>query len=83
MAVDGSITASDRRVLVLGSSNHTRLVTAYQWDKLPKNLNVADFDTVIMDFTPFQDSAFAAGMNVDLIPDFRQFARQGPGLTLV
>ncbi len=70
MAVD-----AERRILVLGSANHTRRVTAYEWDKLPKNLNVADFDTVIMDFTCLQNGVFAAGINLDLLPDYRQFAR--------
>src|SRR4051794_23054802 len=48
-----------RRILVLGSTNHTKLVTAYEWDKLPRNLNVSDFETVILNFTPFQNSEFA------------------------
>jgi hypothetical protein len=65
----------DRRILVLGSANHTKLVTAYDWDKLPKNLNVSDFDTVILNFTPFQASDFAESVNVDLVPAWRQFAR--------
>jgi hypothetical protein len=64
-----------RRILVLGSANHSRLVTAYLWDKLPRNLNVSDFDTVILNFTPFQNSEFAQKINVDFIPDWRQFAR--------
>ncbi|MDX6529994.1 MAG: hypothetical protein QOH41_2284 [Blastocatellia bacterium] len=75
MSTGGQYNSSNHRILVLGSANHTKLVTAYAWDKLPKNLNIADFDVVILDLTPFQSRAFAGGMNVDLIPDFRQFAR--------
>src|SRR5258706_5388902 len=64
-----------RRILVLGSTNHTKLVTAYAWNNLPANLNVSDFDTIILNFTPFQDKDFAKGINIDLIPNWQQFSR--------
>src|ERR1700738_147853 len=63
------------RILVLGSANHTKLVSAYDWDKLPSNLNIADFDTVILNVAAFQNRAFAKAINIKLIPDWRQFAR--------
>ena len=65
----------DRRILVLGSSNHTKLITAYEWDKLPTKLTVSDFDTVVLNFTPFQDENFAKHINIDLMPNWQQFAR--------
>src|SRR3990172_1770344 len=64
-----------RRILILGSAPHTRLAKAYEWDKLPADLNISDFDTVIMDFTPFVNPEFAKGINIDLIPGWQQFAR--------
>jgi len=64
-----------KRILVLGSTPHTRLVKAFEWDKLPKDLNVSDFDILVMDFTPFADEEFAHGINIDLIPSWQQFAR--------
>ena len=68
-------TSKERRILVLGSAPHTRLVKAYEWDKLPADLNVADFDTVIMDFVPFANLEFAKGVNIDTMPSWQQFAR--------
>jgi hypothetical protein len=65
----------DRRILVLGSANHTRLVNAYEWDNLPANLNVSDFDTLILNFAPFQDKDYPKGLNMKLMPSWRQFAR--------
>ncbi len=65
----------NRRILVLGSANHTRLVTAFEWHNLPADLNVSDFDTVILDFSPFLDVNYAAGMKLDSLPKWKQFAR--------
>jgi hypothetical protein len=65
----------ERRILVLGSTPHTRSVKAYEWDNLPKDLNVADYDVVIMDFGPFMNKDFAAGLNLDLIPKQNAFGR--------
>lgn len=63
-----------RRIVILGSANHTKLVTAYEWDKLPSKLNVSDFDTIFLNFTPFQDKNFAKGININLMPSWEQFA---------
>ncbi len=59
----------------MGSSSHTKLVNAYEWDNLPTNLNVSDFDTLILNFVPFQDEEYANDMNIDLMPSWWQFAR--------
>lgn len=66
---------ADKRILVLGSAPHTRLVTAYSWDNLPKYLNVADYDVVILNLVPFLDQHFARTVNVDTLPSWQQFAR--------
>ncbi len=66
---------TNRRILILGSARHTRLVKAYEWDSLPPKLNVSDYDTVILNLEPFQNREYANGINVDLIPVWSQFAR--------
>jgi hypothetical protein len=66
---------SDRRILILGSANHSKLVTAYEWHKLPSKLNVSDFDTLILDLSPFQDREYARSIDVKLLPSWQQFAR--------
>ena len=65
----------DRRILVLGSAPHTRLVRAYTWDDLPGDLNVADYDVVILNLVPFLDEQFARQMDLDMLPSWQQFAR--------
>jgi hypothetical protein len=42
------------RVLVFGSAPHGRSVHAYKWDRLPPELNVADYDVLILNLVPFQ-----------------------------
>ena len=66
---------SDRRILILGSASHSKLVTAYEWHKLPQKLNVSDFDTLILDFSRFQDREYARSIDIKLLPSWRQFAR--------
>lgn len=67
--------AQEKRILVLGSAPHTRLVHAYTWDKLPSDLNVADYDVVILNLVPCLDEQFARQMNPDRLPSWQQFAR--------
>ncbi|MCP4359630.1 MAG: hypothetical protein GY796_16610 [Chloroflexi bacterium] len=65
-----------KRILVLGSSPHTHLVTAYSWDKLPSNLNVANYDVVILNLVPFaEDENLARGINLNLLPSRNQFGK--------
>lgn len=66
---------SRKRILVLGSSPHTRLVDAYAWDKLPRQINVADYDVVILNFVPFLDKELAQGIQLDNLPSLEQFIR--------
>lgn len=65
------------RILVLGASRMAgRSVTSFAWDHLPPDLNVADYDTVILDFTPWVvDRRLAEGLVVDSLPTTQQFAR--------
>jgi len=49
---------TDKRILVLGSAPHTRQITSYAWDNLPDDLNVADYDVVILNFCPLHSSEY-------------------------
>ncbi len=61
---------TNKRILVLGSAPHTRLVTAYTWDNLPKYLNVADYDVVILNLEPLLDEKLARGFNLEKLSLF-------------
>jgi hypothetical protein len=65
----------DKRILVLGSAPHTRLVTAYTWDNLPKLLNVADYDVAILNLEPLWDKELAGSVKPEMLPSIEQFAR--------
>jgi hypothetical protein len=72
---DGA-TRESRRILVLGSRGHSRQVRAYAWDGLPEQLNVADFDVVILNLAAFADDPeLAAGMPRDRLPARDAFTR--------
>lgn len=65
-----------KRFLVLGSVGHGKFVDCYAWDDLPKGLNVADYDVVILNFTSFEeDPVLAEGIQTDLLPSEDDFAR--------
>jgi hypothetical protein len=64
------------RYLVLGSNGHGRQVEAHTWDQLPADLNIADFDRVVLDFVPFEeDEELARGIDPARLPSTDQFAR--------
>jgi hypothetical protein len=64
-----------KRILVIGSDGHGRTVLAHPWDQLPKTLNVADYEVVILNFAAFEDQALAEGFPVDRLPDESAMAR--------
>jgi len=64
-----------RKILVLGGILSTDRVCSHRWDHIPQDLNVADFDTVILDFTPFELYEIAKNIDIDAVPSFQQFAR--------
>ncbi len=43
-----------KKILVIGHDLCLRRITSFSWDSLPKNLNIADFNAVIIDFSPLQ-----------------------------
>lgn len=71
----GASNTEDRRILILGSAPHTTLVAAYTWDNLPQDLNVADYDVVILNLVPLSDREFACALNVHTLPSWEQFTR--------
>lgn len=66
---------AQRKFLVLGSSLPTPHVTSYSWDEIPPGLNVADFDTVILNLHPLSDIEVANSVELDTVPPSHQFAR--------
>ena len=67
--------SSPRRILVLGTLIPSPDVRSARWDNIPTGLNVADYDTVILDFSPFEHAATAQSINIDTLPPYPQFAR--------
>ena len=63
------------RVLVLGSEPHARSVTAYSWEDFPPQLNVADYDVVILNLTPFSAKEPGPRGNLHTLLSWQQFAR--------
>lgn len=64
------------KVLVLGSTGHGRQVDAHAWDQLPPDLNIADYDSVILNFVPVeQDAGLRRAMRLERLPSIDQFAK--------
>ena len=61
--------------LVVGSTGHGRQVKAYPWDELSQDVNIGDFDIVILNFAAFYDKALAAGLPLDRLPSRKVMAR--------
>jgi hypothetical protein len=64
-----------RRYLVLGSDRHGYGVRSHRWDKLPNDLNVADYDVVVLNFAAFDDEHLARGFPQERLPDVESMAR--------
>lgn len=51
-------------------------VVSHAWDQLPGDLNVADWDVVLLDLTVFEDNPLlSASMQIDHLPPTDDFAR--------
>ena len=66
---------NSRRILVLGYSQSSQWFDSYNWSYIPEQLNVADYDVVILNFKPFEIQAVAESVDINRIPRFPQFAR--------
>jgi len=65
----------DKKILVLGSEPHSRLVTAYNWHEIPLYLNVADYDIVIFNLVSLIEKSHIAKIDFKLIPKPDQLGR--------
>lgn len=60
---------TEKKLLILGATGFPVGVQAYPWDRLPRELNVADFDVVILNLVAFEsDAALRDGINPDRLP---------------
>jgi hypothetical protein len=64
--------AQEERILILGSDGYGRPVRSHAWSSLPSDLNVADYDTLILDFTGVEGYPASVILNP---PPLEQFAR--------
>jgi hypothetical protein len=64
-----------RRYLVLGSDWHRYGVRSHRWDKLPNELNIADYDVVVLNFAAFEDQELAEGFPQERLPTVASMAR--------
>lgn len=64
-----------QRILVLGSTPHSRNVDAYAWDALPSPLTVADYDVVILNLVPLSDHALLARCDRATFPSDVDFGK--------
>jgi hypothetical protein len=55
----------NNKILVVGVPINSKGVISYLWEKLPEDLNFADFNIVIMDMTRFEDRNF-----IDVLPNY-------------
>ena len=63
------------RVLVLGSDLHYPGITSYAWSGLPCQLNVTDYDVVILNLVSFLEQQADAGIRPERLPPWQQLAR--------
>lgn len=67
--------ARPKRYLVLGSEGHGRGVRSHRWNKLPDELNVADYDVVVLNFAAFEDEHLAEGFPRGRLPSVESLTR--------
>ncbi len=72
---EGANKHTNKPILVLGSAPHTKWVTAYAWDNLPQDLNVADYDVTILNLEPLCDEELASTLTATMLPSIEEFAR--------
>jgi hypothetical protein len=61
--------------LVLGSDGHGYGVRSHRWDKVPNDLNIADYDVAILNFAAFEDPELAGGFAQERLPSVESMAR--------
>ena len=63
------------RILVLGSEQQLSRVKAYQWSDLPEQLNVGDFDVIVLNLASFLAQQTERGIRPERLPPWQQLAR--------
>ncbi len=81
----GQIQHIRKRILVLGSNLHLPSVTAYAWTDLPGQINVADYDVVILNLVSLLDQQSNLGIRPERLPSWQQLARYlfSPGIEVI
>ncbi|MDX2212204.1 MAG: hypothetical protein SFY66_02835 [Oculatellaceae cyanobacterium bins.114] len=74
-AIQRASKRGNKRVLVLGSAVRTPAITAYTWGELPANINVADYDLVILNLVSFLSEQADVGIRPERLPSWQQLAR--------
>jgi len=64
---------ANRRILVLGSAPHSRHIQAYTWEDVPQDLNVPDYDVVILNLVSLCEHPNTHKISSAGLPDRRQF----------
>jgi len=70
-----AISDNQKRILILGSGPHSQNVFAFTWDKLPDDLNVANYDVVILNLIPLFNRKYLQHVDIAKLPSFQQFVR--------
>ncbi len=63
------------KILVLGQKVQSRQVSSYRWSEIPSQINVTDFDTVILNFSTISDSNKKEAFKISEFPRWEQFSR--------
>lgn len=65
----------DSAVLVLGSELSIKHLHSHSWNRTPKDLDVASFDIVILDFTSLSDHDYSKSVDLESLPKPIDFGR--------
>ena len=67
----------------LGRAWSRHRVRSHRWDKLPSELNVADYDVVMLNFAAFEDRELAEGFPQERLPGVESMARWSSGAEVI
>lgn len=62
-------------VLVLGADLQLRSVISHAWHEIPDDLNVVDFDVVVLNYVPLEEPNYANSIDTDSLPPTEQLIR--------
>lgn len=63
------------RILVLGSTVQRASVTSYLWNDLPKQLNIGDFDVIVLNLVALSRQQTIFDVQPERLPSWQQMAR--------